>query len=190
MKKLITVCIVCVLLTAAVQANIVVEFSEVNLPNLTLLDGTTYFAPWGLSFEDTTYYAIDGRFPPAGDDYRGITTFSGTDNLMTVVFPEGTPWVTADWIIINSNSIYATAYDSFGDIVDAEFATGLNLSRGSLTLSGVADIAKITFHDSTGAIGVGRLEYIPEPATVAMLSIGAVCMFGNFRGRKSVIKMS
>ena len=176
MKKLLAICLVCVLLTAAVQANIVVEFSEVNLPNLTLLDGTTYFAPWGLAFEDTTYYAIDGRFPPAGDDYRGITTFSGPDNLMTVVFTGGTLWVIADWIIINSNSIYATAYDSFGNIVDAEFATGPNLSRGSLTLSGAADIAKITFHDSTGAIGVGRLEYIPEPATICLLSLGALSL--------------
>jgi len=156
------------------QAVIVVEFDEVVLINLTPLDGTSHYDPWGLSFEDTTYYAIDDRFPPAGVDDYGITTTTGPENEMTVVFTPVVTQVRFDWLSIIGNSIFATAYDSSDVLLQTQSVTGLSgTTRGSFTFSGLGDIAKTTFHDGTGMIGVGRLEYspIPEPASVIVWSL-------------------
>jgi hypothetical protein len=174
MKRSITICAIVVLMfiVGAPTADAdVVEFSEVDLPTLTLLDGTTHFDPYGLAFQDTTYYAIDSRFPLAGLDNHGITTTSGPDNIATVVFTTPAVWLTADWLTIGTNDIYMTAYDSGGNVLDAQSATGLTTDPawGSFTFAGVGDIAKISFWDATGTVGVGRLEFTPVPIPGAVL---------------------
>jgi hypothetical protein len=63
----------------------------------------------------------------------------------------------------------------------------ITLENNLLAVSGSGSAAWIEKKVLGNAIAI---QIIPEPATVAMLSIGAVFMFGNFRGRKSVIKMS
>lgn len=163
----------------AANASVIVEFNEVDLTNLTCLDGTAYFEPWGLAFEDTTFYAIESLFPPAGVDDRGITTTSGPDNLMTVVFTTPAASVTADWITAWGNSIYATAYDSGGAVLDMQSETGLSaITYGTFTFSGLGPIAKITFHDGPGTIGVGRLAFtsVPEPLTICLLGFGGLLL--------------
>lgn len=179
MKRLLTVCAVVAMICAFSGVGqgeaVVVDFGEVDLPNFTLLDGTTYFAPWGLAFQDTTYYGVDPRF--AGNDDVGIMTRPpDPDKLITVVFTNGASWVKADWFTIFSNSIYATAYNDMGNVVDMRSATGLTTDPawGSFIFSG--DIAKITFHDGKGTIGVGRLEYVPEPATICLLGLGVLIL--------------
>ena len=76
-----------------VEGSIVVEFSEVSLTSPTLLDGTNYFEPYGLSFEDTTYWGKDERVIGAGVDDIGIGPTSEPDTIMTVVFLDGAKWI-------------------------------------------------------------------------------------------------
>ena len=191
MKRSITICLILGLIlafsTTVANASITVEFSDTEEPatsppfygKLVLLDGSGLFCSYGLAFEDTTYWAYDTRFPNAGIDNYGITTTSGPENLMTVVFTTEATEVTADWLTIFGSSIYATAYDSGGYILDSQSATGLSgTSYGSFTFSGIGNIAEITFHDTTGMIGVGRLEFepIPAPGAVLLGSIGIGCL--------------
>lgn len=133
-----------------------IEFDEVILGQLTLLDGTTHYDPYGISFEDTTYYVIDDRIPPAGADDYGITTTDGPDNEMTIVFTPPAISVTLDWATLGTEYISATAYDSDGIPLDTQDDTA---PHGSFTFSGVGLIAKITLSDNEGQIAVGRLEY-------------------------------
>jgi hypothetical protein len=181
--------------TAVSNANVTVEFSEVDLPSLTLLDGTAHFAPWGLGFEDTTYYSVDLRLPPAGSDDRGVTT-TGGDDIMTVVFSPAVVSVTADWAVIGDTQLTATAYDAMGSVLDVQSATGnppptipFATSYGSFTFLGPggAGIAKVTFGGGPGAISVGRLEYMPIPAPGAILLGGiGVCLVGWLRRHRTL----
>ena len=191
MKRLSTICTIVGLMfafgTQVVNASITVEFSNMEEPTasppiygkLVLLDGSGLFSSYGLAFEDTTYWAYDTRFPPAGIDNYGITTTSGTESLMTVVFTTPATEVTVDWLTIYGSSIYATAYDSGGVALNTQSATGLSgTTYGSFIFSGIGDIAEITFHDDIGMIGVGRLEFQPIPAPGAILlgGIGIGCV--------------
>lgn len=200
MKRSITICLILGLIlafgTSVANASITVEFSDTEEPaasppfygKLVLLDGSGLFCSYGLAFEDTTYWAYDTRFPNAGIDNYGITTTSGPENLMTVVFTTEATEVTADWLTIFGNSIYATAYDSGGFALDTQSATGLSgTSYGSFTFSGIGNIAEITFHDATGMIGVGRLEFepIPAPGAVLLGSIGIYCV--NWLRRRKML---
>jgi hypothetical protein len=155
------------------QAGITVEFSEVSLPTITLLDGTPHFNPYGLAFEDTTYYAIDSRFVGAGVDNVGITTTGGQDNLMTIVFLNPAVSFLADWVAIGSSDIYATAYDSGGGVLAGFGAGGAGTYYGSFGYTG-SPVSKLTFHDGIGQIGVGRIEFeaIPAPGAILLGSIG------------------
>jgi hypothetical protein len=191
MRKSITICAIVGLMLAVgipvANASITVEFSDTEEPaasppfygKLVLLDGSGLFCSYGLAFEDTTYWAYDSRFLNAGIDNYGITTTSGPDSLMTVVFTTEATEVTADWLTIFGNSIYATAYDSGGVALGTQSATGLSgTSYGSFTFSGLGNIAEITFHDTNGMIGVGRLEFepVPVPGAILLGGIGIGCV--------------
>jgi hypothetical protein len=63
----------------------------------------------------------------------------------------------------------------------------ITLENNLLAVSGSGSVAWIEKKVLGNAVAI---QIVPEPATVAMLSIGAVFMFGNFRGRKSATKMS
>jgi hypothetical protein len=173
MKRLLVIWVVAGLIFIAspppAQAGITVEFSEVDLPSLTLLDGTSYFNPYGLAFEDTTYYGVDSRFIGAGVDDRGITTTSGPDNAMTIIFLNPVTSFTVDWVTVGGSDIYGDAYDSGGGFISGFMSTGPYGSWGSVGL-----VSKLTFHDGTGQIGVGRITFEPIPAPGAILlgSIG------------------
>ncbi len=175
MKRRVAICAIVGLIFAAstppANAGITVEFSEVSLPSLTLLDGTLHFNPYGLAFEDTTYYGVDSRFIGAGVDDRGITTTSGPDNVMTIVFLDPAISFTVDWVVINGNDVYATGYDSGGGVVTAFSVSGLlgPTDYGSFGSAGGTPVSKLTFHDGTGMIGVGRITFEPIPAPGAIL---------------------
>ena len=144
--------------------------------NLILLDGSGIFSSYGLAFSDTTYWAYDNRFPPAGSDNYGITTTGGPDNFAAVVFTTPVSSLTADWVTIMTNAIYMEAYDSGNNLLSIQSATGLmtDPSWGSFTFAGLGPIAKMRFYDQTGAVGVGKLSFTPIPAPGAILlgSIG------------------
>lgn len=191
MKRLLTICAILILIfafsTSVANASITVEFSNTEEPGasapfygkLVLLDGSGLFSSYGLSFKDTTYWAYDAIFPPAGVDNYGITTTSGADDLMTVVFDTPATKVKVDWLTIYDSSIYATAYDSGGVVLDSQSATGLSgTNYGSFLFSGIGNIAEITFQGKTGMIGVGRLEIqtIPAPGAILLGSIGIGCI--------------
>jgi hypothetical protein len=192
MKRLVAICAVVGLIFAAspppAQAGITVEFSEVALPNLTLLDGTPHFNPYGLAFEDTTYYVIDSRLIGAGIDNKGITTTGGQDNVMTIVFINPAVSFEVNWGTLGGSDIYATGYDSGGGVLAAFSVTGLPgpVDYGSFGYTGTP-VSKLTLHDGTGQIAVGRIEFEPIPAPGAILlgSIG-VGMVSWLRRRRTL----
>ena len=195
MKKLVTICAVVTMflavLTSSAQASATVEFNEEQPGNFTLLDNTAYYGSYGLAFADTTYWAIDDRFVGAGTDQYGITTTGGPDNEMSVLFTSLASSATFDWTTIFSNDFYAQAFDSDGNLLDTYSATGLSgTSYGSVTFSGVGNIAKVKMHDGTGTIGVGRLTYtsanvIPAPGALLLGSLG-VGLVGWLRKRRAL----
>jgi hypothetical protein len=192
MKRFVAACAIVGLIFAAspppADASITVEFSEVSLPTLTLLDGTPHFNPYGLAFEDTTFYGIDSRFIGAGVDNVGITTTGGQDTLMTIVFINPAVNFTVDWLTIGGNDMYMTAYDSGGGVLTAIGVTGLSgpTDYGSFGYAG-SPVSKLTFHDGIGQIGVGRIEFEPIPAPGALLlgGIGAG-LVGWLRRRRTL----
>jgi hypothetical protein len=98
--------------TGDVQADVIVEFSEVNLPNLTPLAGNPAFAAFGLAFDRGSTYAIDSRFIGAGTDDRGITTVG--DNVGGVIFT--TPALLRAHGTSRSCSVYPRCYLQAEDI--------------------------------------------------------------------------
>ena len=196
MTRFGTICVIVALtitlVAPASKAGITVEFSEVDLSNFTLLDGTSYFDAYGLAFEDTTYYGIDSRFVGAGVDDRGIThvTQEGHGHgepdprieQMTVVFIQPVTSFTVDYVTLSEVTINGTAYDLGGNPI-AGFG-GSGYGQWSV-FTGL--IKKITFHDGTGMIGVGRIEFQPIPAPGAILlgSIG-VGIVGWLRRRRAL----
>jgi len=186
MTRLSTICVIVALIitlgTPVSKAGIIVEFSEVDLPTLTLLDGTTHFDAYGLAFEDTTYYGVDSRFVGAGIDDRGITTTSGQDNMMTVVFIQPVTSFTVDFLTLPEVTIYGDAYDLGGNPIAGFSSSGYGQWSVFTGLT-----KKITFHDGTGMIGVGRIEFQPIPAPGAILlgSIG-VGIVGWLRRRRAL----
>jgi len=183
-----TICVIVALIITLVapvsNAGITVEFSEVDLPTITLLDGTTHFDAYGLAFEDTTFYAVDSRFIGAGVDDRGITTSTGQDNVMTVVFIQPVTSFTVDYVTLVDVTINGTAYDLGGNPIAGFSSSGY----GQWTVfSGLTK--KISFHDGTGMIGIGRIEFepepIPAPGAILLGSIG-VSIVGWLRRRRAL----
>jgi hypothetical protein len=164
----------------------VVEFWEVNLNSNTTLAGSTAFASYGLSFGDSTCYIVDSRLIGAGTDDRGIDA-NGTTNVFSVIFNDLASSVTAYWVSVGGNDVFATAYDSSNNILDTFSATGLSdITYGTTTFSESAGIAKISFHDHTAFIGVGKLDFqtVPLPPTVFLLGSGLLGLAGWRRLRK------
>jgi hypothetical protein len=151
-----------------VAAVVSVNFDEVILPSVWLLDGTTFYDPYGISFEDRTYYVVDSRF--AEDDY-GISSSGASNNLVTVVFDDVVSYLDFSWQTITSNDLFATAYDKGGNVVDLFSVTGLSgTSTGTGLLTG--EISKVTWNDGSGKIGIDSLRYetlVPVPASVWLL---------------------
>ncbi len=189
MTRFSTICVIVALIITlgapASNAGITVEFSEVDLLNLTLLDGTTHFDAYGLSFEDTTYYVIDSRLTSAGADDRGITTTSGPDNVMTVVFTQPVSYFEAYYGTLEGVTLEGTAYDIYGNPTAGVSTTGY----GIWSVSGITK--KISFHDGTGMIAVGRIDFepilepIPAPGAILLGSIG-VGLVGWLRRRRAI----
>jgi hypothetical protein len=185
MTKFGTICAIAALIftlgTPESKAGITVEFGEVDLPSLTLLDGTTHFDAYGLSFEDTTYYAVDSRLTGAGADDRGITTTSGPDNVMTVVFIQPVSYFEAYYATLEGVTLEGTAYDIYGNPTAGVSTTGY----GIWSVSGLTK--KISFKDGTGMIAVGRIDFEPIPAPGAILLGGiGVGLVGWLRRRRAL----
>ena len=160
---------------AQVKGSTIVEFSEVSLTSPTLLDGTNYFEPYGLSFEDTTYWGTISRFIGAGLDDVGIGPGIAEDNIMTVIFSEDASWVNLYWLTTTYHTITATAFDPSGNPLDTQTGSGpFDTNYGNFIFSDIGTISKITMGDEY--TGVGRIEFvpIPEPASFTLLGVGVI----------------
>ncbi|HUV63331.1 MAG TPA: hypothetical protein VMW24_05490 [Sedimentisphaerales bacterium] len=185
MRRFVATCAIVGLIFAAstppASAGITVEFSEVDLPNLTLLDGTAHFNPYGLAFEDTTYYVVDTRLIGAGADDRGITTTGGPDNVMTVVFTQPVSYFEAYYATLDGITLEGTAYDTYGNPTATVYTTGY----GIWSVLGLTK--EISFQDGTGMIAVGRIDFEPIPAPGAILLGGiGVGLVGWLRRRRTL----
>lgn len=139
--------------------SIVLEFSEVELAQNTLLDGTTYYNSYGVTFSGGTIYRTSNRFLDAGADTSGITTnaLSGVHNPFTVSFTDPVSRATFDWSLLGgANDINAYAYSPTGDLIGTFSSSG---ASGQYTFDGIGQIGSITWSDSGQQVGIGRLEF-------------------------------
>jgi hypothetical protein len=175
-KRLISMAAGLLILGTAIQAQAtVINFNEVALPSLTLLDGTTYYDSYGISFADETFSAVDNRF--AQTDNAGITSTDGINNLVTVNFTDSISFLEFGWLTILSNDLFADAYDVFGDLVDSFSISGLSGdSTGVASLSG-SGITSVTWHDGTGRIGIDYLNFtadVDAPSVLTVMLLGLI----------------
>jgi hypothetical protein len=170
------------------RAGFIVEFSEVDLPSPTDLTGTSYFTPYGLGFQDS-FYGVDARFVGAGVDNRGITTV--TSNVGAVLFTTPVNSLTVNTVRINTD-IFVSVLDAGGNVLQTQSATGVSGTLyDTFSFSGLGSIARLEFHDGTGFVGIGRLEYtptntVPEPSTLVMGGTAALICLGAARRLRRV----
>lgn len=176
-KPLLSIVAGVLILGSALQAQAtIINFDEVVLPSLTLLDGTTHYDAYGISFADETRSAMDSRFAQA--DNAGITSTGGSNNLVTVNFTDTIDFLEFGWLTILSNDLFADAYDISGNLVDSFTISGLSGdSTGIASLSGTG-IASVTWHDGTGLIGIDYLDFnveaVPAPSILSLLALGLI----------------
>jgi hypothetical protein len=108
---------------------------------------------------------------------------------MTIVLTKPATYVQVDWVDGTSNDFYTTVYDSDGGIIAGSISTGTGTYYGGdayQVFSGPL-ISKLTFHDDTGWIGVGRItfEAIPAPGAILLASIG-IGVVGYLRRRRTL----
>ena len=176
-KSFLSIAAGVLILGSALQAQAtIINFDEVALPSLTLLDGTSYYDSYGVSFSDETFSAIDSRFAQA--DNAGITSTSGSNSLVTVSFTDAIDSLEFGWLTITSNDLFADAFDSFGNLVDSFSITGLSGDTiGIASLSG-SGITSVTWHDGAGQIGIDYLNFnveaVPAPSILSLLVLGMI----------------
>jgi hypothetical protein len=169
----------------------VVEFNEVSFTGrggpFPLLTGSTDFALYGLTFEDSAHLVRDSRFTSAGTDDMGVATTqcpagsecaetNPTPN-MTFVFSDGTSdyrgarSATFFWIATGpsggfTSNVIATWYDEQGNKAftfqspQPTPAAGFISGQFSSPFRAGTIIKKVTFTGNDfGSVGVGRVEF-------------------------------
>ena len=177
MKNSIMIMVLCVMATVA-NGTMVVEFNEVMLDYRTMLSGTGYFEPWGLAFEDNSMWGWDGRFVGAGDDIYGIAVPSNISGKMSFVFINEAESAQFYWMSIGGADIFAEAYDNIGNLLGTQtvLVEYAETDYGIISFTGIGQISKVTFNECFGGVGIGRIEYVPEPATLALLTLGSLLL--------------
>lgn len=186
MKKSLTALLLALLAIVLVPSGadaLEVNFDEVILPSLTLLDGTNHYDPFGLNFADTTLYAVDTRF--VEDDF-GITNTGGPNNLVTVLFNAPTSFVDFTWLTISAEALRGQAFNAANVLLDTFLVnTPGGDTSGNGLLSGPG-ITRVTWNDNTGQFGIDSLRFdvdVPEPASLMLIGIGLVAVSISRRRR-------
>lgn len=182
MKKLMTIYVLIAFASLNANADINLNFTEVDVGPSSQVDLTNQFAAYGVTF-DHVYRYFDSRDPwkengpqnPAQSPPLvgyGISNGWVVDNtisniLGTVYFTNPTPYVDIDWWTI-TGTLNVDAYDSGNNLIDSFSGSG----SGTVTISGLGNISYMTFNDSGGHVQIANMTYVPVPGAVLLGILG------------------
>ena len=146
-----------------------ITFNEGLVPVGTLLDGTTAYSPFDVTFDNAFLFGPDDRLP---DDGFGITNTAAV-SVVHFIYPVsnvGFTWATA----AGGVSFFATLFDASNHILGSFSFDGSQQPTPAhgTALFILSNVSRLEFHDGGQVVALDTLSFTPTPEPASLLLIG------------------